>query len=178
VPKTRYELDRSAKVTQLLDVAERLFNERGYAGTTTAALAKAAGVAQNAVYWYYPSKDHLFVAVLERMLDALMVDLGSVGSRPLVDQVLYAVERLAQTSDLGAALAERARESAVAAAFRDRMGSALRGSLLDGIAKEAPDVDRELVADSILAIADATHGMPKARRRRLVAFAVPRLLVR
>jgi AcrR family transcriptional regulator len=176
VPKTRHELDRSAKVTALLDVAERLFNERGYGGTTTAALAEAAGVAQNAVYWYFPSKDDLFVAVLDRMLDRLVRDIAKVNRRPLVDQVLFTIDRLEQTQALGAALAERARKSDVAAAFRDRMGSTLRSTLTDAIAREAPNADQQLVADTILAIANGTHGMPKTARRRLVAFAVKALL--
>jgi AcrR family transcriptional regulator len=176
LPKTRHEKDRSAKVTELLDVAERLFNERGYGGTTTAALAGAAGVAQNGVYWYFPSKDHLFVAVLERMLDRLVADMARVSRRPLVDQVLFTIDRLEQTQDLGAALAERARTSDIAAAFRDRMSSTLRETLIAAISREAPTADHDLVADAILAVANGTHGMPKAARRRLVSFTVTALL--
>src|SRR5947208_3321874 len=142
MPKTRHEIDRSAKVTGLLDIAEGLFGERGYAGTTTAAIAEAAGVAQNAVYWYFPSKDHLFVA-----------DLGAVQGRSLVDQVIYAAERLEQTQDLGAAVADRARKSEIVAGFADRMQHGLRTALLDAVRREAPDVDAGLVADSILAVA-------------------------
>src|SRR5579859_862667 len=111
MPKTRHEKDRSVKVAELVDFAERMFNERGYGGTTTSALAEAAGVAQNGVYWYFPSKDHLFVAVLERMLDRLVGDMARVSHRPLVEQVLFTIDRLEQTQDLGAALAERARTS-------------------------------------------------------------------
>jgi AcrR family transcriptional regulator len=176
MPRTRHEVDRSVKVAELVDVAERLFNERGYAGTTTAALADAAGVAQNAVYWYFPSKDHLFVAVLERMLDELVRDIASVRRRSFVDQVLYAVDRLEQTQDLGAALQERAREADVAAAFRDHMRATLRNILLDAVAREVPSGEHALLADSILAIADGTHGLPRATRRRLVSFAVTNLV--
>ena len=172
MPKTRHDKDRSAKVTELLDVAERLFNERGYSGTTTAALAAAAGVAQNGVYWYFPSKDHLFVAVLDRMLDRLVADMARVSRRPLVDQVLFTIDRLEQTQNLGAAVAERARTSDVAAAFRDRMAATLRTTLIAAITREAPKVDHDLVADAILAVANGTHGMPRAARRRLVSFAV------
>ena len=176
MPKTRHEKDRSAKVTELLDVAERLFNERGYGGTTTAALADAAGVAQNGVYWYFPSKDHLFVAVLDRMLDRLVADMARVSRRPLVDQVLFTIDRLEQTQNLGAAVAERARTSDVAAAFRDRMSATLRAALIAAVARETPEVDHDLVADAILAVANGTHGMPKAARRRLVSFAVTGLV--
>jgi len=176
MPKTRHELDRSAKVSELLDVADRLFNDRGYSGTTTAALAEAAGVAQNAVYWYYPSKDDLFVAVLERMLDRLVGDIAKVERRPLVDQVLFAMDRLEQTQELGAALAERARVSPAAATFQAKMGLTLRGTLLAAIERDSPGSDAELLADAILAVADGTHGMPKKARRRLVSFVVSGLL--
>jgi len=175
VPKTRHELDRSAKVTELLDVAERLFNERGYAGTTTAALADAAGVAQNAVYWYFPSKDHLFVAVLDRMLDNLITDIRAAGQRSLVDQVLYAAERLEQTQDLNAAVLDRARKSEIVAGFGPRMDTALRTTLFEAVTRQG-HTDAALVAESILALARGSHGMPKQPRRKLLTFALNRLL--
>lgn len=177
MPRTRHEIDRSAKVTELLDVAERLFNERGYAGTTTAALADAAGVAQNAVYWYFPSKDHLFVAVLDRMLDKLMGDLRTVGRRgSLVDQVIYAAARLQQTQDLNAAILDRARKSEIVAQFGPRMQTALRTALLDAVTRDAPNLDAALITDSIIALVAGTHGVPKQHRRKLLTFAVKSFL--
>ena len=177
MPKTRHELDRSAKVTALLDVAEGLFHERGYAGTTTAALAEAAGIAQNAVYWYFPSKDHLFVAVLDRMLDRFVDDLKRVNRRRLVDQIVFAAERLRETEALGAAVADRARTSPVVAEFGVRMQGTLRQILRDAVQRSAPRVDADLVTDAILVLARGTHDMPTAARRRLLAFAVERLAV-
>ena len=175
MPKTRYEIDRSAKVTALLDTAEHLFNERGYAGTTTAALAEAAGIAQNAVYWYFPSKDHLFVAVLDRMLDRLVDDLKRVERRRLVDQIVFAAERLRETEELGAAVADRARTSSVIAEFGIRMQATLRQILRDAVQRAAPSVDADLVTDAILVLARGTHDMSRAPRRRLLSFAVERL---
>ncbi len=177
MPKTRHEIDRSAKITELLDIAERLFNERGYAGTTTAALAGAAGVAQNAVYWYFPSKDHLFVAVLDRMLDNLIADIRAAGRRPLVDQVLYAAERLERTQDLNVAVLDRARKSEIVAGFGPRIQTALRTALFEAVTRQGPTADAGLVADSILALARGTHGMPRQPRRKLLTFALNRLLV-
>lgn len=51
---------------QLLDTAARLFAERGYAGATTAELAKAAGVTEPIIYRHFASKRDLFIALIDR----------------------------------------------------------------------------------------------------------------
>ncbi|MGV0848628.1 TetR/AcrR family transcriptional regulator [Mycolicibacterium phlei] len=51
--------------------ARDLFVTKGYRGTSVADVARAAGVAGNAVHWYFPTKDDLFAAVL----DSLFADL-------------------------------------------------------------------------------------------------------
>lgn len=51
---------------QLLDVAEKLFAQQGYAGATTAQIAKAAGVTEPIIYRHFKSKRDLFVALIER----------------------------------------------------------------------------------------------------------------
>jgi AcrR family transcriptional regulator len=170
--KTRHERDRSEKVNELLDVAEQLFKERGYVGTTTALLADAAGVAQNAVYWYFPSKDHLFVAVLERMLDALVADVAKDHGLTLESRVTRTVKRLQQTEDLRVALLERSRESDIAAAFATKMRATLYSLLVEAVRREVPEGNHPMIARGILAVADGTHGMPTEERLGLVAFAV------
>lgn len=56
---------------QLLDTAIGLFAERGYAGATTAELAKAAGVTEPIIYRHFASKKDLFIAVIERTSDLI-----------------------------------------------------------------------------------------------------------
>jgi TetR/AcrR family fatty acid metabolism transcriptional regulator len=51
---------------ELLDVALRLFAERGFQATTIADISAAAGTAHGLVYHYFKSKDELLLAVLER----------------------------------------------------------------------------------------------------------------
>lgn len=51
---------------QLLDVAMELFAKRGYAGATTAQLAKEAGITEPIIYRHFKSKRDLFVALIER----------------------------------------------------------------------------------------------------------------
>jgi len=51
---------------QLLDVAQTLFAQQGYAGATTSQIARAAGVTEPIIYRHFKSKRDLFVALIER----------------------------------------------------------------------------------------------------------------
>jgi len=57
---------RSKPEEALLDAAERLLVEAGYAGITTRRLAAEAGVNHGLVHYYYGSLENLLVQVLER----------------------------------------------------------------------------------------------------------------
>jgi TetR/AcrR family acrAB operon transcriptional repressor len=50
----------------LLDVAERLFSERGVARTTLNDIATAAGVTRGAVYWHFQNKTDLIHAIWDQ----------------------------------------------------------------------------------------------------------------
>jgi TetR/AcrR family transcriptional regulator len=65
------QVARSAAEDALLDAAERLLVEVGYAGITTRRLAEAAGVNHGLVHYYFGSIENLFVRVLERYTAAL-----------------------------------------------------------------------------------------------------------
>jgi AcrR family transcriptional regulator len=49
----------------LIDVATRLFTERGYDGTSIEAVLTGSGVSRGSLYHHFPGKDALFWAVLE-----------------------------------------------------------------------------------------------------------------
>jgi AcrR family transcriptional regulator len=68
-PRRRYDATRrqaqAAQTRQdILDGAQRLFLERGYAGATLAAIAQAAGVVVETIYRAYGSKADLLAAVV------------------------------------------------------------------------------------------------------------------
>jgi len=67
IPRMR-AVDRRELV---LTAATEVFGERGYVGTTTDAVAKAAGVSQPYVVRMFGTKEALFLAVLERALGRL-----------------------------------------------------------------------------------------------------------
>jgi len=53
---------------RILDAAERVFAERGYAGATTQAIAAAADIRKRMLFYYFRGKDVLYRAVLERVI--------------------------------------------------------------------------------------------------------------
>jgi AcrR family transcriptional regulator len=58
---------------QILAAASLVFGERGYFGATTDQIAKAAGISQPYVVRMFGTKENLFVEVLGRALDKLLV---------------------------------------------------------------------------------------------------------
>lgn len=50
---------------RVMQVALQKFLAHGYAGTSMKALAQELGVSAPAIYWYFPSKDDLYVSVLD-----------------------------------------------------------------------------------------------------------------
>jgi len=53
---------------KMLEVAERQFAAKGYEGAHLESIAQEVGVRKTALYYYFDSKEALYVAVLERML--------------------------------------------------------------------------------------------------------------
>jgi AcrR family transcriptional regulator len=65
------QVARSAAEGALLDAAERLLVEVGYAGITTRRLAEEAGVNHGLVHYYFGSMENVLVRVLERFTERL-----------------------------------------------------------------------------------------------------------
>lgn len=59
-------LPAEKRKAQLLDAAGRVFASHGYSGTTTAQLAKAAGITEPIIYRHFKGKRELFIALVEK----------------------------------------------------------------------------------------------------------------
>jgi AcrR family transcriptional regulator len=86
--RRRTRLPRDRRGEQLLDVAERLFAEHGFEGTSMEDIARAAGVTRPVVYAHHPTKEAVFLACvrrarreLEDRLDELGPHDGDTGGR-------------------------------------------------------------------------------------------------
>lgn len=62
---------RAVRERQLIELAEELFAERGYRGTSMDELARRAGVTKPVVYELFGNKDGLFRACVERSAERL-----------------------------------------------------------------------------------------------------------
>lgn len=111
MPANRPRQDREEKRLELISAARRLFIEDGYESTSMSALAKAAGVAGNTIYWYFGDKDDVLVAVLNGVLSDALADYQQVTARPLEEQLLWVVSTLQQMRRLVATVHARAAQS-------------------------------------------------------------------
>ena len=78
---TRYEKPQTEAEAAIIQVAARLFAERGYDGTRTARIASMAGVTERTLFRYFPSKNALyrrvmFPAILAAALPRELTDIG------------------------------------------------------------------------------------------------------
>lgn len=51
---------------EILDAASRIMSQRGYEGTSIAAISKETGLPNSSIYWHFESKAAILAAVMER----------------------------------------------------------------------------------------------------------------
>ncbi|NMG59350.1 TetR/AcrR family transcriptional regulator [Geitlerinema sp. P-1104] len=78
--------------TRILASARRLFAHQGFEGTTTRALARAAGVAEGTLFRHFDNKKAILVEVATQgwveLLTDLLTELSEMGSYKAVSQVI------------------------------------------------------------------------------------------
>ena len=67
-----------ARKEEILDVATRLFAERGYEGTSMNDVAERVGMRKASLFYHFATKDALYEAVLERLVASLQVALEAI----------------------------------------------------------------------------------------------------
>ena len=175
MPKTRSELDRETKKAEILEAAERQLRSGGYEALSLAAIARELGVAQNAVYWYFPSKDHLFVAGLERMVRTIVAE--KPRRRALEGKVLYFADQLEELAEVRAAMYERARSSKVVAEFVRNLDLTWRRMLAGALSSHVAEDDLPIAVDTLIATIQGTllQGLSGRERKSVIGFALERL---
>ncbi len=78
---------------QILDVAARVFATYGFANTQVQTIANHLGVGNGTIYRYFPTKDQLFLAAVERGLKELDTEMDRVLTQPLdpFEQITLAI---------------------------------------------------------------------------------------
>jgi len=177
MPRTRSDLDRDAKIAEIVLAAERRLQDGGYEALSVAAIARELGLAQNAIYWYFPSKDDLFVAALRQMLRGIAAQKPSrtVGE---IERILWFTDQLEALSGLRGAMSERAQTSAVVADFVEELDTLLSRMLSNVLRNHVPQKDLATAVEAVRATVQGTfvRGLGKRTRRKVLTFTLERVM--
>lgn len=173
MPKKQATLSKEEKIDRIAVAAERRLADGGFDALSVAAIARELGLAQNAIYWYFPSKDHLFVAALERMLRDIAARKPS-RSQDAVERILWFTDQFAALSQLRGAMNERASQSETVAQFVAELDQMLDRMLANALAGKVPARDLPVAVASFRATVEGTFvkGLSRRERRRLLRFAL------
>jgi TetR/AcrR family transcriptional regulator len=100
--KNTERIPSAERRVQILEAASRVFGERGYFGATTDQIARAAGISQPYVVRMFGSKENLFVGVLTRSLERLLVAFTETIAQWKADGSPTAVDGLPGVGTVGA----------------------------------------------------------------------------
>jgi len=138
----------------LLEGAAQVLRRHGYARATTNRIAEATGVSVGTVYEYFPDKDAIFAALIDRELDSLVAAFEAQGVGAELDleaALLQLVEAGLRAMRFGPELF-RALAAVPGATFRRRLGAAreavvaLVSRLLEAHRREVNVADLDLAA--------------------------------
>lgn len=119
MPRNRRPQDRDEKLGEIVAAAASLFGEAGFEQTSMARIAQAAGVTPTTIYWYVKDKDALLVAALDHLLAEALSEFNQQADSSLVDQVLWALDRLARHRTLIGVVHARSAHAPVVATWHD-----------------------------------------------------------
>ena len=69
--RQRITQERQARAELILDSAEKLFIEKGYADTSVNDIAEHADFSRTSIYQYFKCKEEIYLHILERYTDSL-----------------------------------------------------------------------------------------------------------
>jgi AcrR family transcriptional regulator len=180
MPATRPHLDRDAKHAEILDAAEALLLRDGYDATAMAAIARRAGVANAAVYWYFPSKDDVLAAVLQRRQERAVAS-PEFTRGSLDERVVAMLGQLDEVANLTAAVHERSNHSAAVAEVHSSFHAAAERLLQAEFRTAGLSAgDARRGAAALMAVVEGIHLHERQRdpaaRNELVLWTLHRLL--
>lgn len=152
MPRNRQDIPREQRVSALLDIAVRLFMDRGVDAVTMADIARQAGVQSGALYWYFPSKDDVLAAVMDYANDARWERLNDLPrGMSAADRLIHYLADNKSMRKLHIAMHARMETSEVVAAAHTRAMQRLRVLVTAALADASADVDQDIAADALCA---------------------------
>jgi TetR/AcrR family transcriptional regulator, cholesterol catabolism regulator len=163
MPRNKSLQGADEKKAEIIEAARKLFLEAGYEATPVGAIATAAGVAVNTIYWYFKDKDELLLAVLDELFQESVAEFMTVARRPLSEQLLWLVNKLQSFSHLVATLHNRIHESKALDQWHNQFHTTVEQffglQLQQRMAKESIPVELRIAAYTIEGL--VTHNVDK-----------------
>ncbi|MFI1212781.1 TetR/AcrR family transcriptional regulator [Streptomyces sp. NPDC020802] len=146
----------------MLAAATELFLAKGYDKTTMADISAAAGVARGNVYWYFDSKDHIFAAVINRMLsrEIRILNEEQAGADPL-SRLVRGLSDMRYSRPLHQAMHDRLPHSEAVREAHNAFLKWIVGLVDEFMAERGLDdssgIDADLVRDVAVAVFEGAH---------------------
>lgn len=164
MPKNRQHIPRDERAADLLAAATRVFVAKGYAGTTMTDISEAAGVARANIYWYFPSKDDVFAAVMSELygteialLEARNADLDAY------NRLVIGLKQLYPYRFLHLEMHPRIEYSAAVQRAHDDFMSWIRGLVYEVVEQTGVGIDKQMLADVIVATFEGARAPSETR---------------
>lgn len=89
----RRHKEPEVRKSELLDAAQKLFVEKGYAKTTVNDILNVHGLSKGVFYYYFKSKEEVMDAIIQRMVDDMVYHAKKIAADPRMTppQKIYAI---------------------------------------------------------------------------------------
>ena len=179
MPKTRRNIEREAKVGEILDAAERAVRSGGFGALTVTGVARELGVANNAVYWYFPTKDDLATATFEHLLGKVLARKRDVEG-DLFDKVVWFVDQLGDLYPLRASLNAFGQNSPVVQGYLAGLSERLRSMIRHVLEPHVPASELPVATSALAATVQGAllEAAPWEETKALLIFVLEKLIGR
>lgn len=89
---------------EILDVAERLFGEKGFDNTSTNDILQEIGIARGTLYYHFKSKEDILDAMIERMTEQLLAKASAIAAKeeiPVLQRLTLTIMSLNVNNEVG-----------------------------------------------------------------------------
>ena len=147
-----------------MSAARELFLDRGYSETPMSHVADAVGIANAAVYWYFPTKDHLLAEVFRQSVVAEVKRLETGPADPF-DRLIKGLVDMRAYRKLHMTIHDRMSHAEVVVGAHDRLIAWIRETVTEGLRYHGfdPAEEQELV-ELVLVVFEGTN-IPGVRTR-------------
>lgn len=144
--------ETSATRTALLDAAETMLCEEGYAAVSARRLASRAGLKPQLVHYYFRTMDELFVAVIRRGGDRILAELAKALASHQPLRAIWKVGNKAQTARLSVEFMALANHRRTVRAEVKRYAEQIRMLQADALSRREQVVGAERNATPLTAV--------------------------